>query len=207
MRKRAIVLGLALPLLAGGFGLTTLVLAAAVAALAPGSGGGTGATSGSEAGGLDGLTPDGAGAEGTGPRPALPPAAMLGLYVSAAAGTCAGLPWSVLAAVGTVESDNGQSGAPGVRSGANGAGAEGPMQFEPATFAAYARPVPPGGARPPSPYDPVDAVWAAARMLCADGAADGDLPDAVFAYNHSAAYVSEVLGLARSIDEMAGAGS
>ena len=52
-----------------------------------------------------------------------------------AAGTCPGLPWSVLAAIGRVESDSGRSRAPGVASGANAAGAEGPMQFEPATFA------------------------------------------------------------------------
>ena len=45
------------------------------------------------------------------------------------------------------------------------------MQFEPATFRRYDLPVPPGGAAPPSPYDPVDAAYAAARMLCADGVA------------------------------------
>jgi integrase len=55
-----------------------------------------------------------------------------------AARTCPGLPWSVLAGIGKVESDHGQSTAPGIRSGANFAGAEGPMQFEPATFARYA---------------------------------------------------------------------
>ena len=73
------------------------------------------------------------------------------------------------------------------------------MQFEPATFAQYDEPVPPGGAEPPNPYDPADAVYAAARDLCANGAADGaDLSAAVFAYNHSEAYVSEVLDLAAS---------
>ena len=73
------------------------------------------------------------------------------------------------------------------------------MQFEPATFAAYDEPVPPGGATPPTPYDPTDAVYAAARMLCANGAAGGaDLPGAVFAYNHSDSYVTEVLDLAES---------
>jgi hypothetical protein len=40
----------------------------------------------------------------------------------------------VLAAIGTIESDNGQSDLPGVHSGANAAGVEGPMHFEPATF-------------------------------------------------------------------------
>jgi len=124
------------------------------------------------------------------------PAAMLGLYVAAAPGTCAGLPWQVLAAIGTVESDNGTSQAPGVQSGANLAGAEGVMQFEPATFAEYSRPVPAGGADPPSPYDATDAVWAAARLLCADGAQAGDLPGAIYAYNHSDAYVTSVWELA-----------
>ena len=123
------------------------------------------------------------------------PPAMLTLYQEAAA-TCPGLPWTVLAAIGTIESDNGQSNLPGVHSGANAAGAEGIMQFEPATFAVYDEPVPPGGAVPPSPYDPADAIYAAARLLCADGAAGGaDLAGAVYAYNHSASYVAQVLAL------------
>jgi len=124
------------------------------------------------------------------------PAGYRALYQHAATG-CPGLGWTVLAAIGTVESDNGQSAAPGVHSGANSAGAQGPMQFEPATFAAYARPVPAGGANPPSPYDPVDAIYAAARYLCASGAAGGrDLPGAIYAYNHDPAYVTTILALA-----------
>jgi cell wall-associated NlpC family hydrolase len=127
------------------------------------------------------------------------PATMLALYQDAAA-TCPGLPWTVLAAIGTVESDNGQSTLPGVHSGSNTAGAEGPMQFEPATFAEYDEPMPPGGAGPPSPYDPTDAVYAAARLLCANGAAGGaDIAGAVYAYNHSASYVAQVLALAQSL--------
>ncbi len=127
------------------------------------------------------------------------PPAMLVLYQEAAA-TCPGLPWTILAAIGTVESDNGQSSLPGVQGGANAAGAEGPMQFEPATFAAFDEPVPPGGATPPSPYDPADAIYAAARLLCADGASGGaDLAGAVYAYNHSASYVTQVLALAQSL--------
>jgi hypothetical protein len=51
------------------------------------------------------------------------PAAMLSLYEQAAT-TCPGLSWTVLAAIGTVESDNGRSTLPGVHSGANYAGAE-----------------------------------------------------------------------------------
>ena len=126
------------------------------------------------------------------------PPAMLILYQQATA-TCPGLPWTILAAIGTIESDNGQSSLPGVRSGANSAGAEGPMQFEPRTFAAYDEPVPPGGVVPPSPYDPTDAVYAAARLLCANGASGGtDIAGAVYAYNHSAAYVAQVLALAQT---------
>ncbi len=129
------------------------------------------------------------------------PSSMLALYQEAAA-ACPGLPWTVLAAIGTVESGNGTSQLPGVHSGANAAGAEGPMQFEPATFAAYDAPAPPGGAVPLNPYDPVDAVYAAARMLCANGAMGGaDIPAAVFAYNHDGAYVSQVLSLAQTFGQ------
>ena len=137
---------------------------------------------------------------------AVPPS-MLGLYQAAAA-TCPGLPWTVLAAIGTVESDNGESTLPGVHSGSNAAGAEGPMQFEPATFAEYDEPVPPGGADPPSPYDPTDAVYAAARLLCANGARGGvDIAGAVYAYDHSAAYVAQVLALAQSLAAPSPAGT
>ena len=127
------------------------------------------------------------------------PAEMLSLYVEAAAGSCAGLPWQVVAAVGTVESGNGTSTDPGVRAGANDAGAEGPMQFLPPTFDRYDKPVPPGGSSPASPYDPVDSVYAAARMLCADGASSpSGLGTALYDYNHSAAYVAQVLTVARA---------
>jgi cell wall-associated NlpC family hydrolase len=118
----------------------------------------------------------------------------------AAAATCPGLLWEILAAIGHLESDSGQSDAPGVRSGANSAGAEGPMQFEPATFAAYAV-VGPAGAVPPSPYDPVDAVYTAAALLCADGGGTPSrLAAAVYQYNHSAVYVDEVLVLASALE-------
>lgn len=133
------------------------------------------------------------------------PVTMLRLYRAAAAAGCPGLSWTVLAAIGTIESDNGTSTLPGVHAGANRAGAEGPMQFEPATFAHYDEPVPPGGVSPPSPYDAADAVYAADRMLCADGGGDpATVGNAVWDYNHSAAYVSEVLTMA---SELAGAPS
>lgn len=152
-------------------------------------------------------SPEGAGS-GTAvpaPRPAVPavPALWLELYQQAAA-TCPGLPWSVLAAVGTVESRSGQSTAPGVWSGANAAGAEGPLQFEPATFAAYAT-VGPGGVQPPSPYDPTDAVYTAAALLCADGGGTAStLPSALADYNHSSTYVDTVLTLSLGLGQAPG---
>jgi cell wall-associated NlpC family hydrolase len=160
---------------------------ASVLSVATGSGG-----SASPAGG----TP---GSGGLQPGPAIP-SAWLTLYEQAAA-TCPGLAWSVLAAVGTVETGSGQSTAPGVRSGSNSAGAEGPMQFEPTTFAAYAT-VGPGGVRPPSPYDPVDAVYTATALLCADGAGSAaTLRAAIADYNHDATYVDTVLTLALSFQQ------
>ena len=122
------------------------------------------------------------------------PAAYLAWYMDAAR-TCPELPWPVLAGIGTVESDNGRSDLPGVHSGANFAGAEGPMQFEPATFAQYAT----GPDQPLSVYDPADAIYTAAAMLCADGARGGStsgIEQAIFAYNHAGWYVREVLSWA-----------
>jgi cell wall-associated NlpC family hydrolase len=146
-----------------------------------------------------GAAPGGPGSGGTQPGPSIP-STWLPLYQQAAA-TCPGLSWSVVAAVGTVESGSGRSSAPGVWSGTNSAGAEGPMQFEPATFAAYAT-VGPDGARPASPYDPVDAVYSATAMLCADGAgSEPTLRAAIEDYNHSDTYVNTVLTLSLAMAE------
>ncbi|MHB8437947.1 MAG: C40 family peptidase [Acidimicrobiales bacterium] len=124
------------------------------------------------------------------------PARYVSLFVNGALAQCPGLSWSVLAGIGKVESDFGRSKLPGVSSGANSAGAEGPMQFEPATFRAY-KVVAPGGADPASPYDPADAVYSAAHLLCVDGAAHAaTLYDSIFDYNHSDAYVQLVLAYA-----------
>ncbi len=122
------------------------------------------------------------------------PPAWLMWYMDAAR-TCPGLPWSVLAGIGEVESGHGRSRLPGVHSGANPAGAEGPMQFEPATFTAYAT----GPDRPLSPYDPADAIYTAAAALCAHGARGGSpsgIKKAVFAYNHARSYVTQVMSWA-----------
>jgi len=98
---------------------------------------------------------------------------------------------AILAAINEVETNFDTSTLPGVHSGANYAGAEGAMQFEPGTFAAYGV-VGPGGANPPSPYDEIDAVYSAANLLHASGA-PGDWRTAIFAYNHAGWYVDQVL--------------
>jgi hypothetical protein len=101
--------------------------------------------------------------------------------------------WSVLAAIGKVESDHGRSSAPGVRGGVNRFGCcAGPMQFNlhngpPSTWNTYGR---------GNPYDPTDAIPAAARLLRANGA-PGQLDQAIYAYNHSWTYVAQVKQLAR----------
>jgi hypothetical protein len=111
------------------------------------------------------------------------------------------VPWSVLAAIGKVESDHGRAPLPGVRSGLNRyrdargrlrSCCAGPMQFNltdgpPSTWQRYGR---------GSVYDPADAIPAAARKLAADGARR-NLDRALYAYNHSQAYVARVKALAR----------
>ncbi|MFI1203054.1 bifunctional lytic transglycosylase/C40 family peptidase (plasmid) [Streptomyces sp. BHT-5-2] len=120
------------------------------------------------------------------------PPRILALYQRAAL-ACPGLSWTVLAAIGKTETDHARH-----PTMVSTAAAVGPMQFLPSTFQAYAHPVPPGGKRPPTPWDPVDAVYAAARLLCANGARGGrNLQAALYAYNHSHTYVSQVLTTAR----------
>ncbi|MFJ3779819.1 NlpC/P60 family protein [Streptomyces sp. NPDC090075] len=128
------------------------------------------------------------------------PAEYLALYVDAAA-TCPGLDWSVLAAIGKIESDHGRSTLPGVRSGSNTKGARGPMQFLLATFRSVVaeRPPPKGGAAPPSPYNAHDAIYTAAAYLCDSGARDGrNILASIKSYNHADWYVSEVLSQAQT---------
>lgn len=116
-----------------------------------------------------GLAAGTAGLAAAAPTPSVPtaaaladiPAGYLALYQSAAA-DCPGLAWSVLAGVGKVESDHGRS--PDLVSSA---GAEGPMQFLPGTWAGYATDG--NGDGRADPFDPADAIPAAARYLCALG--------------------------------------
>ncbi|HVS69500.1 MAG TPA: lytic transglycosylase domain-containing protein, partial [Mycobacteriales bacterium] len=120
----------------------------------------------------------------------LPPSAQyLALYRSAAT-TCPGLSWTVLAAIGQVESGHGRN--PSTSS----AGAMGPMQFEPSTFAAYAVDGNNDGVK--SIMDPSDAIYTAAHYLCANGAgrSPSALNSAIYHYNHAGWYVAMVLKLA-----------
>jgi hypothetical protein len=126
------------------------------------------------------------------------PSGYLPLYRQAA-GRCPGLSWSVLAAIGKVESDHGRSRLPGVRSGWNVAGAAGPMQFGIGTgragnaWARYGADFDRDGRA--NVYDPGDAIPAAARYLCAAGA-PRRLDRALYAYNHSWAHVAKVKAIA-----------
>ena len=97
------------------------------------------------------------------------------------AGTEYNVPWTVLAAIGEVESGF------GANDGPSSAGALGPMQFEPSTWALYGD----GG----NIMNPADAIPAAARLLVANGG-PGNLQQAVLAYNHASWYVTEVLNQA-----------
>ena len=120
------------------------------------------------------------------------PAGYLRLYRQA--GARYRIPWSVLAAIGKVESDHGRSRCPGCARGSNWAGACGPMQIGcvPGSKAgnAWARY---GHGRP---HDPAQAIPAAARYLVDHGARH-NLDRAIYAYNHSWAYVAKVKQLAR----------
>ena len=133
------------------------------------------------------------------------PAAYLADYQKA--GAEYGIPWTVLAGIGEVESGQGRSGAPGVHSGENAAGAAGPMQFGIGGLAGNT-----WGGAPVHPasehtggygtdgdhdgivnvYDPGDAIPSAAAFLKASGA-PGNLQAAIFAWNHSDGYVTDVL--------------
>lgn len=115
------------------------------------------------------------------------PPAYLALYQEAA--TELGMPWELLAAVGKVESDHGRDPATDTP---NAAGAVGPMQFLPGTFAQYSWA---SGSPDPNIKDPRDAIYAAAAMLVDNDVRD-DPPAALYVYNHSDAYVDEVLAWA-----------
>jgi membrane-bound lytic murein transglycosylase B len=100
-----------------------------------------------------------------------------------------GVPWQILAAINLVETAMGR-----IR-GTSVAGAQGPMQFLPETWAAYGE----GDVN-----DPRQAIRGAARYLVANGA-PGDMAGALWNYNHSDRYVRAVLRYAHLMSEHPGA--
>jgi cell wall-associated NlpC family hydrolase len=120
------------------------------------------------------------------------------------------VPWTILAGVGKVESDDGRTTLPGVNSGSNSFGAAGPMQIgiQGASgnswggAARHAASVAVGGVATDedgdgidSVYDPADAIAGAAKYLVEHGVQQ-NAASAIFAYNHANWYVQEVLSWA-----------
>jgi murein DD-endopeptidase MepM/ murein hydrolase activator NlpD len=106
------------------------------------------------------------------------------LPIFQAAGTAYGIPWQVLAAINEVETDYGRD------LSVSSAGAEGWMQFLPSEWAQYG--IDANGDGWEDPYNPADAIFAAARYLRAAGG-DTNIRAAVFSYNHSQSYVESVM--------------
>ncbi len=112
------------------------------------------------------------------------------LPIYQAAGIQYGVRWEVLAAINEIETDYGRN------LNVSSAGAVGWMQFLPSTFKRYGVDANNDGHK--DPYNPVDAIFSAARYLKAAGA-DTDVRKAIFAYNHAGWYVDSVLLRARLI--------
>ncbi len=115
------------------------------------------------------------------------------LPIYQAAGIQYGVPWEVLAAINEIETNYGRN------LNVSSAGAVGWMQFLMSSWKMYG--VDANGDGKKDPYNPVDAIFAAARYLKAAGAQD-DLRKAIFAYNHADWYVNSVLMRARFIGGM-----
>jgi hypothetical protein len=103
-----------------------------------------------------------------------------------------GIPWEVLAAINRIETGF------GTNLNTSSAGAVGWMQFLPSTWRTYGVDANGDGRR--DPYNPTDAICAAANYLREAGG-KSDLRRALFAYNHAAWYVDEVLLYARQYRE------
>jgi membrane-bound lytic murein transglycosylase B len=116
------------------------------------------------------------------------PAFLLPIYKAAAVQY--GVPWQILAAINEIETNYGTD------LSVSSAGAVGWMQFMPATWLQYGVDALDAGYA--DPYNPVDAIFAAARYLRAAGAAT-DLHGAILAYNHSEEYAQSVLLRAKLI--------
>jgi hypothetical protein len=112
------------------------------------------------------------------------------LPIYQAAGIEYGIRWEVLAAINEIETDYGRN------LNVSSAGALGWMQFMPATWEAYGTDANKDGRK--DPYNPVDAIFAAARYLKAANY-ENDVRAAIWAYNHADWYVDSVLLRARLI--------
>ena len=117
------------------------------------------------------------------------------LPIYQAAGMQYGIRWEILAAINEIETDYGRN------LNISSAGALGWMQFMPPTWAAYGVDANRDGVK--DPFNPVDAIFAAARYLNAAGA-ETDIRKAVFAYNHADWYVDSVLMRAQVIGGLPG---
>ena len=111
------------------------------------------------------------------------------LPIYQACGTEYGIPWEVLASINKIETGF------GTNLNVSSAGAVGWMQFLPSSWEAYGLDANGDGRK--DPYNPVDAICAAAHYLKIAGGAN-DLYDAILAYNHADWYVQEVLLYARA---------
>ena len=112
-------------------------------------------------------------------------AALRGIWQ--AAGSRYGIPWQVLGAINKVETNFGSN------LGPSSAGAVGWMQFMPSTWARWG--IDANGDGVADPDNPTDAIFSAARYLVGCGG-QFDIAKAVYCYNHSQSYVSDVLRLA-----------
>ncbi|MFL5780643.1 MAG: lytic murein transglycosylase [Thermoleophilaceae bacterium] len=112
------------------------------------------------------------------------------LPIYQAAGNQYGIRWEILAAINEIESDYGRN------LSVSTAGAVGWMQFLPSTWRQYG--VDANGDKKKDPYNPVDAIFAAANYLKAAGGSK-DIRRAIFAYNHAGWYVDSVMLRAKLI--------
>ncbi|HEX4109199.1 MAG TPA: lytic murein transglycosylase, partial [Solirubrobacteraceae bacterium] len=115
------------------------------------------------------------------------------LPIYQAAGTMYDVPWQVLASINQIETDYGRD------LSTSNAGAEGWMQFLPSEWRTYGIDATGTGTR--DPYNPADAIFAAANYLHAAGAST-NLRGAIYAYNHANWYVDSVLLRAQLIGGM-----
>jgi hypothetical protein len=117
------------------------------------------------------------------------------LPIYQAAGVEYDVPWQVLAAINEIETDYGRN------LSVSSAGAEGWMQFMPSSWRTYG--VDANGDGRKDPYNPADAIFAAARYLKAAGAAQ-DIRQAIFSYNHAWWYVDSVMLRAKLVRALPG---